>query len=189
MKKLLFLFSLFLCSLLGAQNIPTDQEAYHILKEGVLLVRIPQHTKTLDALKKQGKIKDVEELTLLIKQEDYETRSVFKAEYNFGKVYFFYSSDSKNILEGEWTGHIFDADSQVVDLPPCSFLLAEFGETQSARIGGLVISAPVNGTFIQMKKPFPYFVRRSEFLGLFKRTTGEMVHIWNDKLKSANQPQ
>jgi hypothetical protein len=165
------------------------------LKEGILFVRLLTRQKSIDAMRKSGQ----NELADKKQYEQLELNkmiiSAFKAEFTFCKVYFFYSDDSKNILDRNFSQIAFVNDSAQKDeniklVQVDKFFVAEFGSSKqdtakyyshtayepegnfssgavqvyyggsNTGAEGLII---MSESFIQLRKPFPYFSKKPSF--------------------------
>ncbi len=176
-----------------AEEIATQQ--IKDLKEGVLFVRLQTRQKSIDAMRKAGQ----NELADKKQAEQLELNkciiSAFRKEFVFCKVYFFYSDDSKNILDKNFTQIVFVNDSAIRDEnikieTPNKFFIAEFGTSSQDTASyyshtayepdGNFSSGPVqvyyggsntgahglkimSDSFVQLRKPFPYFVKSPFF--------------------------
>src|SRR5690606_975370 len=83
--------------------------------------------------------------------------NAFKLNYNYTpKVYFFYSDDSRKILNRDFEGILMGYDLQVlnnVKINDTAFYVAEFGYTEEKDISSLVVR---NNQLEFMEAPFPY---------------------------------
>jgi len=80
------------------------------LRDGALLVRLKTSAPTIAAMQKRGHMQLAEET---LEQQRVENKSImqaFRSAYSFSEVKFFFSSDSRKVLKGEYEG-IFLNDS------------------------------------------------------------------------------
>ena len=185
-KPFFFLFAL-VAILLGSMNIqaqvPSDLEDLHRLKNGVLLVKLYTRNKGVEALKNHGLVKKA---AALEKEQAFKNLAISHAfANNFAftpKVYFFYSDDSKKVLQGEFDGVLMGYDLKPlpnINLGNTAYYIAEFGYTEGKGINALLIR---NNQFEQLDPPFPYFVRTYEGIPFLERAYSKVVELWNDKL-------
>lgn len=71
------------------------------LKSSALLVRLKTKQKTIDALRKNNLNQEADIVTLEMRQKNLAIIKAFNEKFNFCPVYFFYSSDSKLVLENK----------------------------------------------------------------------------------------
>jgi len=158
------------------------------LHNGVLLVRLKQKLKSIDALKKRDKEKLANKIELKQKNRNSYIIDAFKLRFNFCPVYFFYSSDSKHVRNNNLDSVSFINDSSIIDnsiiLSDTNFYIAEFGhiEPEEAFTYQSSVHVPKNETrntysgssnfsfkavtvktknFKQLKEPFPYYSKES----------------------------
>lgn len=70
------------------------------LHDGVLLVRLPTKQNSIDALIKTGRTEQAEQVRVQNEKKNLELYNGMKDEFTFCPVYFFFSYDSKHILDG-----------------------------------------------------------------------------------------
>ena len=134
MKKiyLLSLCLFFSSSLLLSQQVPVSdlKKSVHAaqLKNGILLVLLPNSDKKIETLRNQGK----EKLANIEEEEVNLTRSelveAFDKEYTFGRFYFIEAETLKEILAGEFT-NVLDSNLDKVQQFPAgqNLYLARYG--------------------------------------------------------------
>lgn len=154
------------------------------LHNGALLVRLKQKQKSINALKKQGRVKLANKVELKQKNRNSYIIDAFKTRFDFCPVYFFYSSDSKYIRNNELDSVSFLNDSLIVDktiiLKDTNFYVAEFGHIEpeetftyqsSANVAANETKITYSGAsdisfkaviiktknFKQLKEPFPFY--------------------------------
>ncbi len=150
-----------------------------MLKTGALLVRLKTSDLKINALKSKGMEKEAEEIRLAQEVTNKKIVAAFRQDYQFSKVYFFYSSHSNKIKEGAHKGYLLNFEM----LPDSSFtgqdyLVGEFDESQNTQIDAFIIK---DKNYVQLKKPFPSFVKQTEY-GVSTRSNNEMVTTINENL-------
>lgn len=209
MKRYLILFLISPLMLFSQQ---TAVKQIREMKNTVLLVRLKTAEHQINALRQAGheeKARDMEE------KNDRENREVcraFKDNFTFCPVYFFYSSSTGEVKNGNWPSALLDADLNPVkglSRPVPTFYVAEFGniektgekyysgsgmgtspegqkEKQDYYYGspdfGFTALVVRDNQFVQLKDPFPYYIRTFESLPLFARKKSKAVKKLDDKL-------
>ncbi len=74
------------------------------LRDGALLVRLKTAEPTIEAMEKRGFTRLAQEKIDAQREENISIMRAFNAAYNFSEVKFFYSSDSRKVLDGEYEG-------------------------------------------------------------------------------------
>ncbi|MCO6500857.1 MAG: hypothetical protein J5I47_10825 [Vicingus serpentipes] len=142
-----------------------SEEQIEELKQGTLLVRLKTSNNKINALKKVGNI----EKALKVKAEqDLENKqiiSAFKHYFNFCDVVFFHSNHSNNV-RAKKLSNIFLNDSLMIDGSikvdtNRAIFIAEFGSIEAPSTSGFQALIIKNDEFVQLKRPFPYYVRTS----------------------------
>jgi len=197
MRKLFLFWALLLVGGgISAQKIHNEIEARnHInaLKSSALLVRLKTKSKTIDALKERGMDERAAEIQAEQKEQNLEIIKAFKGEFNFCKVYFFYSDDSKYIMNKQWNQVSFlnenlEADTSI-RFDEDIFYTAEFSQvdlrvdktqgTPQWGFEGLIIK---DSNFNQLGRPFPFYVRNFNSLPIRKKPS-KVVRKMNSRLK------
>ncbi len=155
------------------------------LKNGVLLVRLMTSENKINLLLKNGKNKAANKLKNDQYEINLEIAQALIKNYNFSDIYFFYSSDSQKVKDGNLKGIIKDDSLKNIEVDLTNrniFVLNStdvfLESTQSSVIGFSILNAGME----QLKKPFPYYVRKREGSLLFKRTYSEMAEVLNARL-------
>lgn len=146
------------------------------IKTGALFVRLRTSELKITALKNKGMVKEAEEIRLAQLTTNKEIVAAFRQEYQFSKVYFFYSSHSNKIKEGNHKGYLLNFEL----MPDSSFtgqnyLIGEFDESQNTQIDAFIIK---DKNYEQIKKPFPAFIKQTEY-GVSTRSYNKIVKILN----------
>ncbi|MCZ4410090.1 hypothetical protein O3Q51_14805 [Cryomorphaceae bacterium 1068] len=182
------------------------------LKGGALLVRLQTRAQSLETLKERGLTDKAEELERRQVEENLEYVKAFISEFDFAPVYFFRSEDSKLVKEGRLSEVVFLNDDLVADssitVEERSIYTAEFGNVapddekmrQDYRLDkdstGVKQKATYYGSadmgfealvimddqFIQLRNPFPYYVRTYDKKGIITRSAEKAVRKLNQKL-------
>jgi len=102
------------------------------LSEGVLLVRLNNPTRSIEAMRKVGRDAKANKLESRIDEQNALIRRAFASEYTFSKVYFFYSQHSDSVRQGKLNGILYDEDYNLVrslkGIDSLNIFTAEFGE-------------------------------------------------------------
>lgn len=107
-------------------------ESIKQMKDGVLLVRLSNKEKAIEALKKQGLSKQANELKEEQEITNKKIASAFEKEFDFCPTYFFYSKDSKKIKEGklqevDWLNANSLEKDKGITVTAKNYFIAEFG--------------------------------------------------------------
>lgn len=175
MKKLLIFFSCLIfcvgCSV-PATIVTPDSNPVEVaekesqieqLKDGFLLVRLRSIEKQLQMLRYRRERTAAYRLRNETKKTNAHIVQAFHENYDFSKVYYFYSKHSGRIRKHELDSIVLDYEMLPVDsalIADKSFLVAEFAEIQPPAEGsGLPALIVRDEQLIQLKKPFPFYVR------------------------------
>lgn len=210
MKKTIILLSVI--PLLGWSQKDAAPKQIRELKNTMLLVRLKTGENQIKAYKEAGYMEKASELEAKIGAENREIASAFRDHFDFCPVYFFYSSASKAIRERKTQGKLLDDGLKPVGgiaRPVPTFYIAEFGniektdekyyestELRENQEGNKVEQDVYYGSpdmgfsalvmrdddFVQLRDPFPYYVRTFESLPIFKRKKSKAVMKLNKKL-------
>lgn len=150
------------------------------LHQGTLLIRLPDRSLSLGALKERGLEEKAAELRAELAEEQKETMLSFKHTFDFAPVYFFYASHSEAIRAGRYEV-IFDAESQPVpaDHIQGKVFIGEFGETPKLGISGLIL---MNDQMLPYGEPLPFYEKKYLWGGLIKRSKAEIAEAYQKKL-------
>ncbi len=177
------------------------------LHNGVLLVRLFDKQKHIDGLKKVGKLKASKKIEREQLDRNKQIVYAFKNYYDFSKVYFFFSDQSKfisdNLSKVKFVNDSLEVDTSIKVNSNIIFI-AEFGitepdtrvyskeqyyengqkKTKSYSGSGITLSALVfkNKNFVQLREPFPYYVRERKSTP-FQSDIETIVTKMNAKLK------
>ena len=100
----------------------------------VLLVRLKQKQKSIDALRKRNRKKLANKIELKQQNRNSYIIDAFNTKFDFCPVYFFYSDDSKHVRTNNLDSVSFLNDSLFIDtsitLLDTNFYIAEFGRIE-----------------------------------------------------------
>ncbi len=135
------------------------------LRSGVLLVRLATGKNKIEALTVRGRAEEADRLKTDLENMNRTIMRAFKNNYNFSRVEFFYSDDSRKVREGRYEGIFLDdnlqPDSSISIRPLVPVYIAEFGSVSKGTGGSMSFSALVimDRQFNTLEKPFPYYAR------------------------------
>lgn len=184
---------------------------YLNLVNGVLLVRLSNPQKKIAALRKYGYAEEANNIQIQQDNENKEIIKSFKDEFSFCKTYFFFSEHSNNVRAKDFSEPIFLDENLNIDpairLTKNNFLIAEFGHVTKdpasykdfyakdnkdgytrhttywggpdLHFGALRM---MSDQFVQLRRPFPRYVRTFNSLGILKRSVKKTVLLFNKKL-------
>lgn len=141
-------------------------------KSGFLLFRLPTQSKKVEALRKAGRNEEGEQLKAKMEAEQQAWVNAFKAEYDFGKVYFFNDYNARAIAAGDLST-VFDFNFNLVeeDLEP-KFLVAGPDETETFSLNGILLLTP---DMKEVPKKMPKMISAWGFAHLTKKTYFQMA--------------
>ncbi|MDG2247360.1 MAG: hypothetical protein P8L71_13480 [Flavobacteriales bacterium] len=157
------------------------------LKTGALLVRLPENQIAINLALEKGFVKRAENIQKELDLKNYQVAKAFQHNYTFSEVYFFKASDTEHVKNQQWdsiTYYNYDLEPS----PPIMrfeggkpHFTAELtllrADTTHGNVEGngddpmfeaLIIKSP---DFIQLHKPFPYYVRTWSSLPIRRKTT------------------
>ncbi len=188
------------------------EEKIRKLKNGALLVRLQTKEQSIDALRKAGNEEQARQVEAKQIAYNKEVIAAFRKEFTFCPVYFFPSQYSDTLRSGAVNSVVFVNDSLVPDpsirVLQTDFLTAEFGtldpdtvayyegkyydysgdglDKQKSYYGGADMGFAalriMNSYFVQLKKPFPYYVKTYESLPV-ERKMAKAVAKMNKQLE------
>lgn len=155
-----------------------------LLKDGALLIRLQSRRKLLSSLLRKGDSAGFREQNRVIALEHLEIVNAVRSNYLFSAYYFFYSHHSGRIKNEEFEGVLLNESFQVIDGNVDGFLVLdpysiEFSSMNSHQAGLCVL----DGSFKQLTRPFPYYVRKRDALSFFRRDLFEMIALFQKKLE------
>lgn len=184
MNKITFPFLLLLMSLtaIGQSNLAEAKTKLKQLKEGVILVRLFTNDAKISGLEAAGKTMEARKAAEQQQRENKDILLSFSQVFQFCPVYFFYSTDSEDIRNGNFEGKVFDASLTLISPTEIkgTVFTAEFSETQNLGIEGLII---MDSQLFPLEAPFPFYQRKHTLLGMVSLTKSRMVHRLNNKLR------
>lgn len=158
------------------------------LHEGALLVRLKTYMQVIESLEKEGRDNESESLKIQRDEENKELIAAFRKYYKFSEVYFFNSYDSEKVRAGLLENIFLNDELQPDSTIKCKtehFFIADISTLQADDVGqtstGIEALVIMDKQFVQLKRPFPFYVKRDEFF-MGSRTIREMVGIMNFNL-------
>lgn len=184
MKKHITLIFLLLACFTGfAQSeLSKAKEDLHQMKNGVLLIRLFTNDAKISGLEAAGKTTEAQKAAEIQNRENKDIILSFSQVFKFCPVFFFYSSDSEDIRNGNFEGKVFDSSLSLIDPSEIkgTIFTGEFSETENLGIEGLII---MDAQLFPLEAPFPFYQRKHTLLGLVTLTKSRMVHRLNNKLR------
>ena len=143
------------------------------------IVRLRTSELKITALKNKGLVKEAEEIRIAQEITNKQIIEAFRKEYNFSKVYFFYSNYSTKVKEGNYNGCLMNVNMEIdSSFTGDKYLIGEFDESTTTQMDAFFIK---DKNYEQLKKPFPFFIKQNEFL-ISTRSYEEVVHDLNLRL-------
>ncbi|MBT5403736.1 MAG: hypothetical protein HOL28_09850 [Crocinitomicaceae bacterium] len=154
-----------------------------LLKKGVLLVRLQTREKLLSSLLAKKDDAEFNNQKRIIALEHLEIVNAVRANYHFSEYYFFYSHQSGRVKKRDFNGVILNDSLQVVDIVIEKFHVLdpytiEFKAMNSHQSGISVLDSD----FVQLEKPFPYYVRKRDALKFLRRDYIQMIQLLQKNL-------
>lgn len=165
------------------RRLSTDAYLPYQADSLVIIVRLKENKRRILTLREQGYLADANEEESNTREDNLAIVNAFKQKFTYLPVLFFYDTDSKEALNGNFEGILLNDDlkrDSSVQLPQKQYLFAEFAQlfyetTQTSGMFGLVI---YDDKFKNLKDPFPAFT--SNAYGLLN--TGEVITKFQKKL-------
>ncbi|MBC8343155.1 MAG: outer membrane beta-barrel protein [Bacteroidetes bacterium] len=158
------------------------------LQEGAILVRLKTYRQVIENLEKEGRFEEAGSLKVKRDEENKEMIAAFRKYYSFSEVYFFNSYDSEKVRAGLVKNIFLNDDLQPDTTITCrttNYFLAEISTLQANDVGqtstGIEALVIMDKNFVQLKRPFPFYVKRDEFF-MGSRNIFEMVGMMNFNL-------
>ena len=142
------------------------------LKKGALLVRLKTRKASIDALRKTGQNKKADKLHKQVFEDNRKVIQSFKKHYSFSDVYFFYSTESDEVRNGNLSGIFLnentlevDTDKQIditqqhymiLDIGPLKIPVSDDSEYQHTSLSRALVMKDKD--FEQMYRPFPFYI-------------------------------
>lgn len=170
------------------------------LKSGFLLVRLEDKKTEIEYYLKYNNLDEANKIKEKQAKIDEQIRLAFTNHYTMCPVYYFKMSDTRNLLDEKYDMvKVYDAQGQLtsgVDLASGNFFIAEFGVANQDEVtneeevnGGvymerLALSALVirQSTMLELRDPFPYFVKyntmgalKSRYIGPVKKMQAKLT--------------
>ena len=202
--KLSIIFLLFVFSALGQDSSrleekkkATEAAKVHLqaMQGGFLLVRLDDKKSEIEYYMKYENFDEVKRIVQKQESSNDQIRLAFTKYFTMCPFYFFNMSDTRNLLEKKYSDvNVFDALGQTVsnvDLSSGKFYVAEFGVANQDEVTNdenvnegdyterMSVSALVIRTseLLELRDPFPYFVRYNTMGGLKSRYLGPVKKL------------
>lgn len=165
------------------------------LKDGFLLVRLDDKKTKIDYYLKYDNIDEANRIKDKQEQISEQIRIAFTKNFTTCPVYYFNMSDTRNLLDEKYDKvNVYDAQGQLTssaDLTSGKFFIAEFGMANQDEVtndedvnngeyaGRMAVSALVirQSTMLELRDPFPYFVKYNSMGALKTRYLGPVKKI------------
>lgn len=190
--KTLLVFLCLVPAILLAQKQDASKQIRE-LKNTMLLVELKDAGNASEALKSQGETEKARKLEASVNRQNQEIAGAFREYFNFCPVYFYYDLSKDEISRMHFMNVLMDADLKpvkAISRPVPMFYVARFGYLDSgpegSRSGGHVKALVIRDhKFVQLKEPFPYYVKASSLEGHY----GKKVKKLNKQLNEFYQSQ
>lgn len=208
--KITFIF-LFISFAAFAQDTPrlqerkkaTDEAKAHLaeMQNGFLLVRLDDKKTEIDYYLKYQNVAEADRIQEKQDKINAQIRLGFAKYFTMCPVYYFYMSDTRNLLDKKYSEVIVEnglgQKDTTVNLSTGKFYIAEFGIANQDEVTNnenvndgvyserMAVSALVirTGELLELRDPFPYFVRYNVMGGLKSRYLGPVKKL-QDKLNA-----
>tara|TARA_R110002050_G_scaffold109799_1_gene221338 strand:+ start:67580 stop:68230 length:651 start_codon:yes stop_codon:yes gene_type:complete len=171
----------------------SDQESKAIsqikeIHEGAIFVRLHTDDAVLAKLKSLHYDKTYRKKVKEINASNKEVLAAFTSGYSFSKVYFFFSRDSEKIrnenFENVFVNSDLEIDTTIHFNSDTPFYVVDIGDVYFEHINGHMEGIVVlDRQFNQLKKPFPFYVRKRSGFAILKRTDVDMALILDKKFQ------
>lgn len=162
-----------------SQSSKNAHDAIVMLKRGALFVKLKTSDNAINGLIERGRKDEAERLRSSQALENSETMQAFKKNFSFCKIYFFYSTNSAKIKDGNYKGCLINTSNEIdSSFTGSDYLIGEFNTSATNRIEAFIIE---DKNFDQLKSPFPFMTRVNKN-GVFTRTKDEIAKAVNDEL-------
>lgn len=169
------------------------------LKSGFLLVRLEDKKKEIDYYLKFDNINEANRIKEKQENINEQIRLAFTKYFTMCPVYYFKMSDTRNLLDEKYDSvQVYDALGELTsnaDLASGNFFIAEFGVANQDEVTNnedvnndiyverMALSALVirQSTMLELRDPFPYFVKYNSLGALKTRYLGPVKKM-QDKL-------
>ncbi len=156
------------------------------LKSGALLIRLTENEIAIQTALDRGMPKRAKSIQDEVDLKNFEVAKAFQHNYTFSEVYFFKARDTEFVLNQQWdsvTYYNFDLEPSPIMTFDGSkpYFTAEMtllradtalgnpkGGGDDPMFEAIIIKSP---DFIQLHKPFPYYVRTWSSLPIRRKTT------------------
>jgi len=169
-------------------------EAIVQLKSGALLVQLQSKQISIDAYNEKGYQSIAEEIAQEQKEGNIRIMRAFNESFHFCKVYFFLSDQVDEIKEKRWEevnfiNKNYKADPSII-LKESFFMIAVYSKTvesdknkQYRSILSIDAITIIDEDFIEMTKPFPYYLKMPEEIQKIKKIK-KKIYNYDNELRS-----
>jgi hypothetical protein len=178
----------------------TDKQLLE-LHHGYLFFQLFDREITKEAIRTNLGQKAVDEYTKELEQKHLNLMNAFDTIYSFSKVLFFHSSDKENLKDRKFNAVKFYSTKNVL-VPSDSINFSNYfigevsrieldsvetvdGNDNQIKIPAYSFSALVlrDKNFVQLQKPFPYFVRTMQGVPILQKKSNKLVQALQNKLQ------
>lgn len=167
----------------------------HELRSGFLLVRLDDKQTEIDYYLKFQNFDEAKQIEQQQEKINEQIRLAFTKYFTTCPVYYFKMSDTRNLLDEKYEViNVYDGNGELVqnvDLSTGKFYIAEFGMANQDEVTNdenvnegefterMAISALVirTSTMLELRDPFPYFVKYNIMGGLKSRYLGPVKRL------------
>ncbi len=178
-KKLILVIICFTTLHLFGQEVkPNAHQDIKMLKQGALFVRLKTSDLQINGLKQKGKDKEAEKIKLNQEKENKAIVEAFKTNFDFCKVYFFYSTYSAEVKKGNYKPYLINTDLQSDSTFTGEYFVGEYDESATTHIDAFIIK---DKNYVQLNSPFPFLIKCNASI-VTTRTKEEIVKQLNKEL-------
>ena len=182
MKKIISIILIWLMPALQSfiqQGKYDARQNIRMLKQGALFIRLQTSILKIDGLKQRGRNKEAEKIRVEQEEENKSIAASFHCCFDFCKVYFFYSTFSAEVKNGNYKPYLMDWNFQNDStFNGNNYLIGEFDESATTNIDAFIIK---DKNYVQLNSPFPFLTRRNAML-ISTRSKDEVVRKMNLQL-------
>ncbi|MDF2436423.1 MAG: hypothetical protein K0Q95_799 [Bacteroidota bacterium] len=149
-----------------------------MLKNGALLIKLKTSENAINGLISAGRTAEAEKLREEQLSKNKEIAQAFTEQITFCKTYFFYSANTNSIKNGDFGSLMNGGLEKDSTFNTINYLIAEFGESTTSKIEGLIIQ---DRNLVQLDSPFPSFIRTNK-AGVKTRTYKEIAEALDNEL-------
>ena len=145
-----------------------------------ILIRLQTNIHLINYLKKEGKTEQAKEIELKQNKKNEKIINAFNKEWTLSPVYFFYSQNSLEIKNKNYTSLFKDINNTPISREEfnnlkSNYIIGYFGQTSNKiKFHALNFN---DADFNKLKKPLPRYVRTYEKLWFLKRNYKRIIQI------------